>query len=545
MNGNESGNREHWSGNLGFILAAAGSAIGLGNIWKFPYIAGENGGGAFVLVYLLCIIVIGLPVMLCAVAMGRRTQKSPIGAFNELKPSNSTLSHIIGAAIVISGLALLVFKCWGTGILSVLLGVLVFKYSWSLVGAMGVVAGFMILSFYSVVAGWVFGYLCKAFSGDLAFSGIESAANAFGAFADGAVVEGAEQKLFPWPALGCHAVFMICCISIVVMGVKRGIERWSKILMPMLFLLLLAVIIRGLSLKGATAGVSYFLNPDFSKLSGASVLSALGHAFFSLSLGMGVMITYGSYMSKKDNLFLSSLSVVGLDTLVALMAGLAIFPAVFALGFEPSAGPGLLFNVIPMVFSKMPGGHFWLVIFFLLVFIAALTSGISLLEVVSAAFIDKFNMKRWKTVLGVGIVIFLLGAFVAVSTSNWDRLWVLRDALSKAFTLSEEDSSFGSFFNFLDNIASNWLLPLGGLLISVFVGWVWGTKHAVDEIRDGSENFADVHLVSLLSGLKDDPSHNSPIHVLTLASLWGIFIRFISPIAIIVAFMHTMGWIKL
>lgn len=522
-------NREHWGSSWGFILAAVGSAVGLGNIWKFPYITGENGGGAFVLVYLLCIAVIGAPIMICEFALGRHTQRDPVGAFKALTPTRSVLAHLLGLGMLLAGLFLLLFQSWGWGTLLVALGILVFKYSWVLVGAMGVMAGFTILSFYSVVAGWTIGYVWKAATLQLNFSDVAMAKEHFGTFI-----------LNPAWAVGCHLVFMVLCVLIVYKGVKAGIERWSKILMPVLFFIILALIIRSLTLPGAMAGVRFYLTPDFSKINTNSVLLALGHAFFSLSLGMGAMITYGSYMEKKQNLFTSMLAVVSLDTLIALMAGLAIFPAVFAMGFAPDAGPGLVFQVLPTVFNQIPFGAFWAFLFFLLLLIAALTSGISLLEVVTAYFVDEKGWSRHRATVVFGGIIFLLGSLCAISVANWSRIEGLHSILLKIFGSTKD-----SFFDTMDNLASNWLLPLGGLMISLFVGWIWGTKHAVDEIREGSANFADVHLISLLAGLKDDPSHSSGVHVLTLASLWGIFIRFISPVAVMIAFLHTIGWLKL
>ena len=333
---------------------------------------------------------------------------------------------------------------------------------------------------------------------------------------------------------------MVLCVLIVYKGVKSGIERWSKILMPVLFLIILALIVRSLTLPGAMAGVRFYLTPDFSKINAGSVLIALGHAFFSLSLGMGAMITYGSYIDRKENLFSATLAVVGLDTLIALMAGLAIFPAVFAQGFGPDAGPGLVFQVLPTVFHQIPLGGFWAFLFFVLLLIAALTSGISLLEVVTAYFVDERGWPRHRAAIVFGGAIFLLGALCAVSVADWSRLEGIH-----AFLLNVFGSAKGSFFDVMDNLSSNWLLPLGGLFIALFTGWVWGTKRALDEIRHGSRNFGDVHLLSLLAGLKDDPSHNSTVHVVTLASLWGLFIRFISPVAVLIAFLHTVGWIKL
>jgi NSS family neurotransmitter:Na+ symporter len=308
--------------------------------------------------------------------------------------------------------------------------------------------------------------------------------------------------------------------------------------MPVLFLLLLVLIIRAVTLPGALAGIRFYLSPDFSKLHAESVLIALGHAFFSLSLGMGAMITYGSYVKREQNLFLSALSVTALDTLIALMAGLAIFPAVFAEGFQPDAGPGLVFQILPAVFHHMRAGALWASLFFLLLFVAALTSAISLLEVVTAYFVDERRWSRPAAAVVFGSVIFVLGCFSAISIGDWKRIEWLHRGLLWAFGATK-----GSFFDVADNLASNWLLPLGGLFISIFVGWIWGTKHAVDEIRHGSENFADVHLIALLAGLKDDPSHNDRKHVITLAALWGIFIRFVSPVAVMITFLYTIGWL--
>jgi NSS family neurotransmitter:Na+ symporter len=392
---------------------------------------------------------------------------------------------------------------------------------------MGVLAGFMILSFYSVVAGWTIGYIGKAVTCGLRFSDVGTASEHFDRFIDS-----------PAASISCHGIFMLLCILIVYKGVRSGIERWSKILMPTLFVILLVLIIRGLTLPGAIEGVRFYLSPDFSKITPQSMLVALGLAFFSLSLGMGAIITYGSYLKKNQNIFLSTISVVGLDTLVALMAGLAMFPAVFAMGFSPDVGPGLVFQVLPTVFNKIAWGPAWASLFFILLAVAALTSGISLLEVVTAYFVDEHGWPRRRAAVVFGLVIFALGSVCAISVNGWDNIQWFHDLLTAIFGTVR-----GSFFDVLDHVSTNWLLPLGGLFISLFVGWVWGTHKAVDEIRHGSLNFADVHLWSLLAGLKDDPSHNSDLHVVTLASVWGVFIRFVSPVAIVIAFLNTIGWL--
>ncbi len=521
--------REQWSSNLGFVLAAAGSAIGLGNIWKFPYITGENGGGAFVLVYLLCIAAVGVPVMLCEMTLGRRTQRNPVGAFRQLTPPSSAVAHLIGFGMVLTGVFLLAFHRTGWAVLALLLGACVFRYSWRVVGAVGVLAGFAILSFYSVVAGWTLGYVWKGATRQLDFADVHAASASFDQF-----------LLDPSWGVGCHLVFIVLCALIVWRGVRGGIERWSKILMPMLFLILLVLIVRGVTLPGALAGVRFYLTPDFSRINTNTILVALGHAFFSLSLGMGAIITYGSYLRRDQNLFVSTLSVAALDTLVALMAGLAIFPAVFAQGFGPDAGPGLVFKVLPTVFAHIPGGPLWVTLFFLLLSVAALTSGISLLEVVTAYFVDERKWTRPQATWIFALVIFLLGSLCAVSVTDWQALEWMQRGLVRVFGATK-----GCFFDVVDHVASNWLLPLGGLFISLFVGWIWGTRHAVEEIRRGSHNFGDVHLMSLLAGLKDDPSHNAEIHVVTLASVWGLFIRFISPVAVLIAFLNAIGWLNL
>lgn len=643
--------REQWGSGLGFVLAAAGSAIGLGNIWRFPYITGENGGGAFVLIYLLCILIIGMPVMLCEITLGRHTQRNPVGAIRAVAPSSSTIAHALGGFLVLTGVALLLFQHWGWAVICLMFGAAIFRFSWTVVGAMGVFAGFIILSFYSVVAGWTLGYSVQSISGRMSTDprtqssevlahviltraqaefpedaaehidarddlspvditrAVEQARQAhvirnvnqafgitlepppepmnpyqFASYFDKALADAVPRDLLldrlaephggaetrqaadgsthlEYPrglhsevagsmfnrfmkngayAVTFHFFFMLLCVGIVCLGVQGGIEKTAKILMPTLLLLIVALIVRGLTLPGAMEGVRFYLSPDFSKLNPKSVLEALGHAFFSLSVGMGAMITYGSYVQKEENIFVSTLSIVSLDTILALLAGLAIFPALFAGGFDPGAGPGLVFITLPAVFNQMPLGAFWAAVFFVLLLIAALTSGVSLLEVVTAYLVDEHGWSRKIAASVIGLFIFLIGAVAALSVADWSRVLWLQQTFLALF-----QSTKGSFFDVLDNLGSNWLLPLGGLFIAIFVGWVWGTRKAIQEIRHGSHNFGDVHLVSLLAGLKDDPSHNSDVHVLTLASVWGIFIRFISPIAVLIAFLDTLGWLDI
>jgi NSS family neurotransmitter:Na+ symporter len=305
--------RGNWSSQFGFIAAAAGSAVGLGNIWKFPYITGRYGGAAFVLVYLLFVLLICIPIMNSELLVGRKSERNAVGAFKVLAPGSP----------------------------------------WWIVGLMGILAGFIILSYYSVIAGWAVAFIFK--SGAYMAAGANHADIFVGSITS------------PVAPLIWHAIFMFMCIGIVAAGIEKGIEKYSKILMPMLVLILLVLIIRSITLPGSGAGLSFYLKPDFSKLSAEGILAALGQAFFSLSLGMGCMITYGSYLKKDQDIPANSYWIAGADTGIALLAGFAIFPAVFAFGLEPGAGPGLTFITVPAVFASMgPVGHFFGILFFFL-----------------------------------------------------------------------------------------------------------------------------------------------------------------------------------
>jgi NSS family neurotransmitter:Na+ symporter len=394
--------RESWGGKLGFWLAAAGSAIGLGNIWRFPYLAGANGGAAFVFIYLLLVLTIGFSVMLAEFAIGRHTNLNAVGAFQKLKGG-----------------------------------------PWQIAGWMGVIAGFVILSFYSVIGGWTIKYIISSFTGMISTS--TDSTEYFLNF----IANGPQTVLY-------LAIFMAITIFVVYRGVGKGIEDTCKILMPALFAILVILIIRAVTLPGAFAGIDFYLNPDFSKITGKTILAALGQAFFSLSLGMGCMITYGSYIkSKKDSLPKAAAIITLLDTSAAFLAGFVIFPTVFAFGAEPGAGPGLTFITLPKVFALMPGGQIWSALFFLLLCVAALTSAISLLEVVVAYAIDNLKWPRHKAALSIGGVIFLLGIPSALSQGA-----VSLNVLGM------------SFLDLLDFISNNILLTVGGLLISLFVGWI-------------------------------------------------------------------------
>ncbi len=444
------GEREHWGSKIGFVLAAAGSAVGLGNIWKFPYVTGSNGGAAFVLIYLLFVLILGLPIMIAEFVIGRHTEKDPVGAFK-----------------LMAG-----------------------KSPWTLVGYLGVLSGFFILSFYSVVGGWTIGYIVKSISGSVAaLHDSDSAKNLFSGFTSDPL-----QMIF------YHLLFILSCMFIVIKGIKNGVERWNKILMPLLFIILFVLIGKGLTMEGGLSGLSFFLKPDFSKITSASIIAAMGQAFFSLSLGMGAMITYGSYLSPEEKILNSAFYIVILDTLVAILAGLAIFPAVFAMNMSPQEGAGLIFHIIPVVFGNMPYGSIFSVLFFILLFIAALTSGISLLEVITAYTIDELGWSRQRAVLVFGSIIFLLGIPSALS-----------------FGVLGNAKLFGTltFFDFMDKLTTNYMLPIGGFCIAVFLGWKYGLNKTIHEL---------------------DPDTG----IISLKELWAFFIKFISPVLVLVLFIMLL-----
>ncbi|MBN1366019.1 MAG: sodium-dependent transporter [Syntrophaceae bacterium] len=417
------GNREHWASRVGFILAAAGSAVGLGNIWRFPYMTGEHGGAAFIVIYLLAVFLLGYPLMVNETLIGRASQRDPVGAFKFLSPGRS----------------------------------------WWLVGALGVFTGFVILSYYVVVAGWSIAYIYKVFIA-VSTPGINH--------------EAVFKSLITsvWEPIIWAAVFMILTISIISAGVVKGIQRWSLILMPILFIIILILIIRSNTLPGASDGLFYYIKPDFSHVSGRTFLAALSQAFFSLSLGMGVFITYGSYLKDHDEIPGSNGWIITLDTLVALMAGFAIFPAVFALGFKPAAGPGLVFITLPAVFAQMPLGIFFGVLFFILLAIAALTSAISLLEVVTAWLMDEKGWSRKKASILMGIIIFIAGIPAALGYSIFN-----------GFSFPGLGTDILDTYDWFANCL---FLPVGGLLAAIFTGYVWGTKQAIDEANKGKTGLA-------------------------------------------------------
>jgi NSS family neurotransmitter:Na+ symporter len=413
--------RGQWSSKLGFILAAAGSAIGLGNIWRFSYVVGDNGGGAFVLLYVFFIIILGLPYLFAEFALGRNQASNAYSAMKKISP----------------------------------------KTPWRFVGLFGILTAVGILSFYGVIAGWTTGYIYKMAAGDI---------KNFGAFVSD-----------EFSVLMLFAGFMILTAAIVYGGVEKGIEKWSKILMPVLFVIILGLIIYANSLEGSFAGIEFYLNPDFSKIDNTTIMSAMGQAFFTLSLGLGLMVTYGSYVGKNDNIISSSIYIAIFDTMIALMSGLIIFPALFAMGKDPAAGPTLVFIVLPELFLKMPFGEIVGALFFLLLSVAALTSTISLLEVPVSFLVDEFRLTRKKIVGVTAFLVFLIGIPSALSQGSVDFFTyfsVISEEYAKPDFLSQVSFLFGDF-----------ALPFGALWMSIFIGWVWGARNASNELIQGSPGF--------------------------------------------------------
>jgi neurotransmitter:Na+ symporter, NSS family len=446
--------RDNFGSRFGIIAAAAGSAVGLGNIWKFPYVAGQNGGGAFLVVYLLFIIAIGLPVMLSEFSIGRRAQRNAIGSFKKLAPGSR----------------------------------------WYLVGVMGVAAAFLILSFYSAVAGWTLEYIVKSFTNSFAGRGEQELNIMFGDFISGT-----------WRPLFWQILFMILTAWIVMAGIKKGIEKYTKVLMPLLVIMIVILCIRSVTLPGSREGLSFLFRPDFSKLTTDAVLGALGQAFFSLSLGMGTLITYGSYIGRKYNLTSTVIQVSAADTIIAVMAGIAIFPAVFAFGIDPAEGPGLVFITLPGIFQQIPGGYFFALIFFILLAVAALTSSISVLEVVVAYFVEELHLTRRRATILASLMISVLGVFCTLS-----------------FGIMSDFRIFGMvFFDLMDFTASNLLLPLGGLFIVLFVGWYLGAGAAHREIS------------------------NEGVLRLGFFPVFMFLVRFIAPFAITLVFIYGLGLLRL
>ncbi len=456
--------REQWSSRLVFILAATGSAVGLGNIWKFPYITGENGGGAFVLIYLCCIAAIGIPIMMAEIMLGRRGRHDPVTTMQNLAKESG---H---------------------------------SRSWGLLGWMGVVAGFLILSYYSVIAGWAMAYVPKMAMG--AFNGLDAKAvdDIFGALVGN-----------PWLLIAWHSVFLYLTMAVVARGVRGGLEKAVTYLMPMLFVLLLVLLAYAMDSGHFIQGVKYLFNPDFSKITTEGILSAMGHAFFTLSLGMGAIMVYGSYLPDNTSIAKASIAVAFMDTLVALLAGMIIFPIVFANGLETAAGPGLIFKTLPLAFGHMNYGTFFGTLFFILIVFAAWTSSISLIEPAITWAMNNFNISRVRAATISGILVWLTGLFTVFSFN-----------LASDFTISSTISThYGEFvilkdataFDLLDYLTSNIMLPLGGLMIAIYAGWLMKQKYSRQELDIGTFWY----------------------------TIWAFLVRYIAPTMVIVVFLNAMG----
>jgi len=423
-------NRDSFGNSFGVLVALAGSAVGLGNIWRFPYLVGENGGAAFIILYVIFALFLSLPIMFSEFVIGRRSQANAVTAFSKLCPGRH----------------------------------------WNLVGFLGVLTAFVITSFYSVIGGWGINYFLKS----LLFEFKADAALDYSQMFSSTVSS-------VWPPIIYMAIFFLISAAIVSSGVKNGIEKCSKIMMPVLFFLMIAIAICSMLLPGANAGIRYIFKPDFSAVTGKTVMAAMGQAFFSLSLGMGIVLTYASYVKKSESIIRSSLLTIVFDTLFALIASCAIMPAVFAFGFEPSAGPGLVFITLPKLFSQMPAGGIAAIVFFFAFLLAAMTSAISLLEVVVAFVVERFKCSRKKAVAVLSVI------FLSVASVNSLSQGMLSDF--KLFGMATLD--------FCDYISANFMMTIGALFIVIFVGWKLGKEAFKDELTNGgtlrvSFRFVDV-----------------------------------------------------
>lgn len=450
-----SNDRVNFGSRIGAILASAGSAVGLGNIWRFPYETGNHGGAAFILLYLVCILVMGLPIMIAEFSIGRHSRANTAGSYKALAP----------------------------------------KSAWQGIGYMGVLAGFLILSFYSVVAGWTLEYTWQAVANNLTDKTPDEFATLFTTFSQD-----------PWRPMLWMVVFMIMTHVIIIMGVKKGIEQSSKIMMPMLFVLILVLVGCSLSLPDAEKGLTFLFKPDFSKLNPDVFLGAMGQAFFSLSLGLGCLSTYASYFGKDTNLGKTAASVAIIDTMVAIMAGVIIFPAAFSVGISPDAGPSLLFitlpNVFQMAFADMPLLAYVLsIMFYILLALAAFTSTISMHEVVTAFVNEEWKVPRKRAAVYVTLGCITLGVLASLSFGPLNDFRILGL----------------SIFDFLDSLTSKVMLPLGGMLISIFTGWKLERRIVWDEISNGGK-------------LK-----------VPLFKLYVFILKYVAPIAIGLIFVNELG----
>ena len=440
-----------WSSRFTFILAVTGSAVGLGNIWKFPYLAGENGGGAFVLVYLLFVFAIGLPIMMSEILLGRRGRRNPVATMQILGEEES--GHP----------------------------------GWRYLGLLGVLGGFIILSFYSVIAGWAIAYIFKAASGSFVNANAETLSGQFGAFVANPLIIGF------W-----HTIFMALTVVLVAKGVEKGLEKAVRFMVPALVLLLIVLLGYAINTGHFAEGLEFMFVPDFSKLNGNSVLAAMGQAFFTLSVGMGAVMAYGAYLPQEASITKTSIAVVCADTSIAILAGLVIFPIVFANGLDPAEGPGLIFQTLPLAFGQMTGGTFFGFLFFLLLAFAALTSAISLTEPAVAWMVESYDISRKTAALRVGLIIWLLGFATVLSFSTLADFKVWR----------------GTPFDNLDFLTLNIMLPLGGLGITVFASWVMCENSSADEL-----------------------GHDAGLSY----QVWQFLARYIAPVGVILVFLNAIG----
>ncbi len=444
--------RESFGSRFGALVAMAGSAVGLGNLWRFPYLVGENGGAAFIIVYIVLSFLICLPIFVSEFVIGRRSQKNAYAAFRDLSGGSA----------------------------------------WRWVGLFTIIVPLIVLSYYSVIGGWSIEYLFKSLT--FSFTGNESQGSMSTMFGD--------FVSSPWAPLMCHTAFLLATTLIVVIGIKDGIEKFSKVMMPLLFVMVLAIAIYSLTLPGAAKGIDYLFNPDFSKINAKACAAALGQAFFSLSLGFGTIMTYASYVDKKENIMFQSTATAVSDLMFALIAGMAIMPAVFAFGLNPQSGPGLVFETLPFVFSQMPAGGIIAIVFFVALLVAALTSSISMLEVAVAYLVEEKKFTRvWACV-----VLFIL-------------CWIVGAVCSLSFGPLSDVKIFGDgIFDFFDNLSSNILMTLGSLFTVLFVGWRLKKTDIYDEFTNGGSLSFNVRVFGFL---------------------WFL-IRYVAPVAIICIFVSGL-----
>lgn len=439
--------REQWGSQLGFILASAGAAVGLGNVWKFPYLTGKNGGAAFVVVYLIIVILIGASMLVADFVIGRYGKANAVDAYKKISS----------------------------------------KFAW--MGYLGIFCAVLVLSYYAVIGGWIIYYMFNSFT-TLAHIAPDQAGGFFGNF-----IGNPTLPLIP------QFLFMLFTVYIVMKGIKDGIEKWNKIMMPALLVMLIVLVFRSITLDGAMAGVEFYLKPDFSKITMATIVAACGQVFFSLNVGTTGMVVYGSYLGDDANIPKNTLPVILTDTAVALLAGLIIIPAAFAFGVEPGAGPSLVFITVPGLFSQIPFGGFFSFIFFTLLLFASITSSVSILEIVVPFLIEKFKFERTKSCIGVGIACFILGIPVSLGFGIWSDVTI-----------------FGkTFFDLFDYFASNISYPLIALFSAIMVGWVWSKKNAMEQVSSNG------------------------LYTSKINELWFLTVKYICPVVLTIICLSSLG----